>query len=103
MQTLTLADTQSAVVTAQPEDANGNPATNFNTATWAVTDGTVCSVGSISSDGLTATITAEKSGTTTVTVTGQQGNFQPTYSSSFTVMVTAGVPTQFVFSFGTPH
>jgi uncharacterized protein YjdB len=102
MQTLTLADNQEVIVTAAAEDAAGNPASNFNPALWASSANAIASIANISENGLTATIVAGQVGTATITVTGQQGNGLPQFTTQFSVTVTAGVPTQFVFTFGTP-
>lgn len=102
MQMLTLTDAQEAIVTVQPEDSTGNPAINFNPATWVVANPAICSVTSLSASGLTGTVVGASVGTTTITVTGSTGNFGTAYSSTFSVVVTAGLPTQFVFTFGTP-
>ena len=102
MQSITIQDIEKVTVTALPlDDANGT-ATNFNPATWVVTDPTVATVTNISPDGLTADIVSAGIGTTIVTVTGQQGNFMPQYNTAFTVTVTAALPTHFSFTFGTP-
>lgn len=102
MQSVSLTDVQTLVVMAQPEDVSGNPAANFNPATWAVADNTVATVTGVSADGLSATLNGKKVGSTTVTVTGQQGNFLPTYTTSFSVTVNPDLPTKFNFVFGTP-
>ena len=102
MQTLTLTDAQQVIVTAQPEDSTGNPATNFNPATWTVANPAICNVTALSASGLTGTVVGATVGSTTITVTGSTGNFGTAYSSTFSVTVTPGVPTQFVFTFGTP-
>jgi hypothetical protein len=102
MQTLTLSDNQEVIVTAAAEDAAGNPASNFNPALWASASNAIASIANISANGLTATVVAGQVGTTTVTVTGQQGNGLPQFTTQFQVVVTPGLPTQFVFSFGTP-
>jgi len=102
MQTLSLLDSQKAVVTAQPEDAAGNPASNFNPAVWSISDPTIGSFTNVSSDGLTATVVAGKVGTATVTVTGHQGNGLPAFSTDFSLVVGPGLPTQFNYVFGAP-
>lgn len=101
-QTVTFNDAQQVVVTSQPVDSSGSNAVNFNPATWVSDTPTVCAVKDISADGLTATIYAVSAGTANITVTGEQGNFMPSYSSTFAVTVTASVPVAFVFTFGTP-
>ena len=102
MQSITIQDIQKVTVTAAPlDDANGN-ATNFNPATWTVENPAVATIANVSADGLTADVVSAGLGTTTVTVTGQQGNFMPTYTTSFTVVVTAALPTHFQFDFGAP-
>jgi hypothetical protein len=102
MQSITIQDIQKVTVTALPQDDANGTATNFNAATWVVTDTDVATVSNVSSDGLTADIVSAGIGSTTVTVTGQQGNFMPQYSTAFTVTVTAALPTHFAFTFGTP-
>lgn len=102
MQSVTFIDNQQVVVTAAAQDAAGDPSANFNPAVWTVTDPAVVTVTNVSADGLTATLVAVAAGTTTVTVTGHQGNGLPAFSSTFTVVITPNVPTQFLFTFATP-
>ena len=102
MQNLPINTSQKVVVTAIPVDSVGETAINFNPATWVTDKPTVATITDISADGLTATVVAQGVGTAVITVTGQQGNFQPSYSTSFTVNVVAGVPVAFNFNFATP-
>jgi hypothetical protein len=102
MPNLPLNTSQKVVVTATPVDTVGATATNFNQAVWTTDKASVATITDISADGLTATVVAQGVGSAMITVTGQQGNFQPNYSSSFTVDVVAGVPVAFTFSFATP-
>lgn len=99
-------------VTLNPKDANGNIVANFNQPQVTVDQSANVSVGNIaqSADGKTITFdligknpTVDAGGvanSAVITVTGQQGNFQPHYSSTFTLAVTLdpslpGPPTHF--------
>lgn len=102
MQSVSLKDTQKVRVTAQPEDAKGAQSTNFNDASWVSEDPTIASIANVAEDGLSADVVGQKPGTTIITVTGQQGNFLPTYQSQFTAAISADLATQFDFAFATP-
>lgn len=90
---------QSVIVTAQPEDASGNLTTITGVPTWSSANTAISTVGSVSADGLTATITAVAPGATTVSAAGNSsaGNF----ATPFNVII-GGPATSFLYTFGTP-
>lgn len=103
MQTTTLLDIEKKRVTAHPLDDAEGAAQNFNAGLWSSDHPEICAVGNLSTDGLSADIVGMAPGTANVTVTGQQGNFQPQYSTVFQVTVQAAPPTHFAFDFADPQ
>jgi hypothetical protein len=103
MQNITLSDNQEVVVTATPEDAEGNASQNFVSCTWVPANPAICSIVNLAGNQLSGTLVAGEPGTTTVLVTGQNAaSGGAAYSTSFQVTVLGGPATQFSFSFGTP-
>lgn len=102
MQQTSINDAQQQSVTAEPEDASGNPSTNFDTVTWVAADPTIITVTVTSGDTLTANIVPLKPGSTTVAVTGHSSTGGAAFTSSFQVTVTNNLATQFNFVFAPP-
>jgi len=103
MASTSLAAGQSEVVTATPEDSNGNTALleTGNVPTWESSDITIATVAA-ASDGLSAKLTGVKAGSCTVTVDGISSFASGTVSGSFGVTVTENPASTFGFAFGSP-
>lgn len=78
------------------QDANGHVVTSFNGITLSVDQASALTISNVQQTSdlpagstFTADIkgVAPTSGVATITATGQQGNFQPTFSSTFTITV----------------
>jgi hypothetical protein len=103
MQSVTLSDNEQVVVTATPEDAEGNTSQNFVSCAWTPANPAICSIVNLAGNQLSGTLVAGQPGTTTVQVTGQNAaSGGAAYSTSFQVTVLGGPATQFSFTFGTP-
>lgn len=99
--TTSLAAGQSEVVTATPEDNNGNTAllAAGNVPAWQSSDTTISTV-TPAADGLSAKLTAVKAGSCSVAVNGISSFASSNVSGSFDVTVTENPATTFGFNFG---
>jgi hypothetical protein len=105
VQTITITDSQSFSVNAQPVDAAGKPgvlATPNVPATWSTSDPSVATVAVDTTDttGQTAEVSAAGPGTCTITCNGK--NPAGTFFEGFSVSVTGGNAVGWLFTFGTP-
>ncbi len=105
MQTLTMTDTQSDLVTFAPTDASGNPGAYTGTPTWNSDNTAVATVTPSTTNPLEATVKGITPGTANVSITLQQLNAGVPGGNttvSFAVTITGGGVTGGTFTFGTP-
>lgn len=100
---VTLTDSQNAVLTIAPVDKKGAPATLDGVPVWASSDETIATVEADAS-GLTATLTAVRPGSCSVTVTGDAdlGEGTTPIVGTLGVSVTPGEAVQIDITAGTP-
>ena len=101
---MTLTDSQKATLTIQPVDKKGADAALDGVPVWATSDATVATV-EADATGLTAVLTAVRTGSCNITVTGDAdlGAGVTPIVGTLAVSVTAGAATQITVNAGTPE